>query len=101
MPLSASAITGTPAHGYEVGEIRVSPETVTVADSAEALKNLEAMFVQSPVDVTGATEDLLVTVPLAGATAHSYCSAREVAVSVTIRPATHTCLCRWKTWARA
>lgn len=86
----ASAITGTPAHGYEVGEIRVSPETVTVADSAEALKNLEAMFVQSPVDVTGATEDLLVTVPLAGATAHSYCSAREVAVSVTIRPATHT-----------
>lgn len=87
---AASAITGTPAHGYEVGEIRVSPETVTVADSAEALKNLEAMFVQSPVDVTGATEDLLVTVPLAGATAHSYCSAREVAVSVTIRPATHT-----------
>ncbi len=87
---AASAITGTPAHGYEVGEIRVSPETVTVADSAEALKNLEAMFVQSPVDMTGATEDLLVTVPLAGATAHSYCSAREVAVSVTIRPATHT-----------
>ena len=87
---AASAITGTPAHGYEVGEIRISPETVTVADSAEALKNLEAMFVQSPVDVTGATEDLLVTVPLAGATAHSYCSAREVAVSVTIRPATHT-----------
>lgn len=87
---AASAITGTPAHGYEVGEIRVSPETVTVADSAEALKNLEAMFVQSPVDVAGATEDLLVTVPLAGATAHSYCSAREVAVSVTIRPATHT-----------
>lgn len=87
---AASAITGIPAHGYEVGEIRVSPETVTVADSAEALKNLEAMFVQSPVDVTGATEDLLVTVPLAGATAHSYCSAREVAVSVTIRPATHT-----------
>ena len=85
-----SAITGTPAHGYEVGEIRVSPETVTVADSAEALKNLEAMFVQTPVDVTGATEDLLVTVPLAGATAHSYCSAREVAVSVTICPATHT-----------
>lgn len=87
---AASAVTGTPAHGYEVGEIRVSPETVTVADSAEALKNLEAMFVQSPVDVTGAAEDLLVTVPLAGATAHSYCSAREVAVSVTIRPATHT-----------
>lgn len=87
---AASAITGTPAHGYEVSEIRISPETVTVADSAEALEKLKAMFVQNPVSVEGATSDLLVTVPLAGATAHSYCSAREVAVSVSVRAATHT-----------
>lgn len=85
-----SAVTGTPAHGYRIGEIHVSPETVVIADSADALDNMQAMFVQSPVDVSGATEDLLVTVPLAGATAHAYSSAREVAVSVSIVPAEHT-----------
>ena len=86
----ASAITGTPAHGYIVGGVSISPSLVTVADSAETLDYLDAIFLQNAVNVDNATESILVTVPLQGASSYVYCSAKEVSVNVNIIPATHT-----------
>lgn len=62
---------GEPADGYQVGEITVTPSTISLAGSASAISNLEdagnTITITSDsqaVDVTGATSDVDISVNL-------------------------------------
>lgn len=85
-----SAVTGMPAHGYVISEVSISPPMVTLADSANALEYMNAIYLESAVNVQNATQNIMVTVPIQSASAYAYCSAKEATVNVTIVPATHT-----------
>ncbi len=49
-------ISGTPEEGYEVREIRVSPESVTVAARQEVLNQLEELPMERTVNISGLKE---------------------------------------------
>lgn len=49
-------LTGTPGEGYEVKSVSVTPETITVAASAETLETLDSIYPEGSVNVSGLTE---------------------------------------------
>lgn len=84
-----SAVTGHPAHGYAVTGVRVEPETISVAADQATLDELEALYLTTPVDVTGLKEATSVSVPLRSTADIAHMAVREVTVSVDIAPANH------------
>lgn len=91
LPVDAStAIRGTPGHGYAVGDVHLSPESVLVAGPQEALDRLKALYIETPVDVSGATEPILGGSELRVSQELEYVSASEVVIQVNIDPAAHT-----------
>ncbi len=58
--------SGTPAEGYRyTGEVIIEPATVRVAGSASRIQNYSRISITDPVDLTGATEDVIVNVDIA------------------------------------
>ncbi|MDR0898155.1 MAG: hypothetical protein LBN04_09910 [Oscillospiraceae bacterium] len=86
---TASAVVGSPAHGYRVGAVRISPESVNVAATAEVLGAMEAAFLQTPIDVSGLTAGVTRTVNLAAMPSIRHRVLNEVTVEVEILPAEH------------
>ncbi|MDR0896496.1 MAG: hypothetical protein LBN04_01440 [Oscillospiraceae bacterium] len=84
-----SAVVGAPAHGYRLGEVRISPESVNVAASAEVLNAMEKAFLQNPIDISGLSEGVTRTVSLAAMPATEHRVLNEVTVEVEILPAEH------------
>jgi YbbR domain-containing protein len=82
-------VTGTPAPGFEVTSVSVSPPVVSVAGNANALASLAAADSQA-VSISGASTDLTRTVPLALPDGVDAVSAASVSVTVTFRPITGT-----------
>lgn len=59
VPLRASAfVSGEPAEGYELTGIELAEETVPVAARQEVLDALTELTTDSPLDITGATDDV-------------------------------------------
>lgn len=57
--------TGIPADGYEyTGDISISPETVTIAGSSGTLSNISRLVISEPVDISGATDNVVEEVDL-------------------------------------
>ncbi len=81
--------TGAPATGYLVTAVRVEPVAVTVTGDADALAPL-ASIDSAPVSVAGATADVAATVPLALPTGVTPVGAKDVTVTITIKPVSDT-----------
>ena len=82
----ADLITGTPAKGYRVTGVTLSPETVRVAGTQEALDQMEAMFTSNTVDVSGVVESFNAVLRLTKPSELEYLSTGTVNVSVTVEP---------------
>ena len=83
----APEVQGTPAYGFEVGTIRVTPPTVEVHGPAGALENIQAVITE-PLSVAGASALVTDTVTL-GVPDRTLRiqQPQRVSVTVDIRPA--------------
>ena len=80
LPLQTS-ITGEPAAGYRVTDVRVEPATVRVDGPIDALQSVDSIAVPE-VDITGATAD--VTETLVVEPSAETITPREIQVAVTV-----------------
>lgn len=85
----APTITGTPATGFEVAAVRVSPLVVNVEGDADELANVVRADT-APVSVDGATADVHASVDLALPTGVVQIGDAKFDVTVTIRPLSGT-----------
>lgn len=87
--LSLSAqdlVQGQPAEGYRVVSTGVSPSSILAAGEEDALDLLDELYLESPVDVSGATESFTATVKVRKPGDINYLSAETVTVAVQIEP---------------
>jgi YbbR domain-containing protein len=82
-------VTGTPAAGFEIESIAVEPPAVSVEGDADALAAL-AKVDTDPISVTGASTDLVRTVPLDLPAGVSSISGDSATVTITLRPVAAT-----------
>jgi YbbR domain-containing protein len=85
-----TAVRGTPGHGFEAGEIQLSPPTIMVAGPKAALDRLQTLYVKTPMDISGALESKLGGSEVRIATELVYASASEVVIQAAVVPAQHT-----------
>ncbi|MEG0767924.1 MAG: CdaR family protein, partial [Clostridia bacterium] len=85
-----SAVRGLPAHGYEVGDVHLTPSSVLVAAPLDVLDRLTMLYVESPLDVENATQSQLGGSNIRYLPDLAYTSIGEVVVQVEIRQAQHT-----------
>jgi YbbR domain-containing protein len=78
-------IIGSPAEGYEILGVEVSPATVTVTGPQADVEALESIATE-PIDIGGATSDIARTVSLVAAVNVEPIGDGEVAVTIQIRP---------------
>jgi len=89
IPLSISDLTsGSPAEGYRIKRVRISPSLLRAAGDEEMLDAVEQLFLDSPVDVTGATETFSQTVRARKPAELTYLSTETLTVTVEIEPVT-------------
>ena len=79
-------VTGTPASGYEIKSVTLVPNMITVAGKSEYLDLLDSLFLESTIDVTGASESLTHTIRVRKPTELNYLSSDTVSVAVEIGP---------------
>jgi YbbR domain-containing protein len=82
-------ITGTPAAGFEIESVTVSPQTVLVAADADTLANLTRIDTE-PIQMTGVSADETVQADLALPTGVVAVGPDTVSVTIGIRPVTGT-----------
>lgn len=88
IPLAnTSLIRGTPAKGYRVKDVTISPATLRAAGTEEALDAVEQLFIDNVVDVSGASESFTATVRARKPSELEYLSAESIIISVEIEPA--------------
>ena len=75
---------GTPAEGYEVKSVTISPETVVAAGPSDTLQELSDIFAQTQVDVSGKSESFNQAIKLRKPSELVYVSQDSVTVAVTI-----------------
>lgn len=83
-------VRGTPADGYEVKGVYITPSVVTAAGRKTVLDSLNILYTNSFVDVTGLSESVNETVYIRQPSRISYISADEVTVAVEIGPVMDT-----------
>lgn len=79
-------VTGTPASGYEVKGVYVSPSVVTVAGSKDAIEALDLLYANNTVDITGREESLNKVLWVRTPATVEYVSTDVVTVAVEIGP---------------
>ena len=85
--LSTAALTsGTPAKGYRVSSVSISPASLLAAGDEEALAAVEELLISEPVDVTGRTETFAATVRARKPADLTYLSTETICVTVGIEP---------------
>lgn len=90
IPVSTEDITsGVPAHGYEVKNIQVSPEAISIAASRETLGEIEALYLQNAISIADLRESTTISVPLKKISGVQHMAIDEVMVSIDIGPASH------------
>lgn len=90
VPVSVeSAVIGTPAHGYTLGEIRITPATVLVAADQEVLDTLDTLHVTTPIDISGDSVSQVATSTLRGVSGLANMTVGDVIIEADIIPATH------------
>ena len=79
-------VVGTPAAGYEVKSVTISPETVTASGALENLEDLDLVFASSSVDVSGRNESFYEVVSVRKPSNLQTLNPTSVTVSVEIGP---------------
>ena len=79
-------ISGTPAHGYQVTGVEISPKTLRAAGTEDVLSDLQSLFVDSTVSVEGADESFASTLRVKKPSELAYLNTTTVNVAVTIEP---------------
>ena len=77
-------VIGKPAEGYEIKSVIISPEKIRVAGKADTLSNLENLFTDATVDVSGRSESFSQTLRLRKPSELNYISQDTVTISVAI-----------------
>lgn len=84
-----SAVTGTPAHGYILTDVRVVPDSVAIAAPQDVLDELDTLYVSTPLDISGLTESTTATATLRAVTGTVHTTLKDVTIEADIQPATH------------
>lgn len=79
-------VRGTPAAGYEIKSVSVTPQIITVAGEASELDDLNLLYADSYVDVTGLSETVNGPVRIRYPSELTYMSATSCTVVVEIGP---------------
>lgn len=79
-------LRGAPAEGYEVQSVSITPENITVAGSASVLAELDALYPNNYVDLTGLTESINPQLRLRDPGGLVYTSTNSITVAVEIGP---------------
>ncbi len=79
-------VRGTPAAGYEIKSTSVTPTSITVAGEADELEELNLLYADSYVDVTGLSETINGPVRIRYPSELSYMSSTACTVVVEIGP---------------
>lgn len=79
-------ITGTPAEGYEVKSVSITPDTITVAGSSETLELLGSIYPEGSVNVSGLSESFTQQVKVRKPSEAVRLSSDSVTVAVEIGP---------------
>lgn len=79
-------VVGTPAAGYEVKSVSITPETVTASGLQENLDNLDLVFASSSVDVTGRSESFFEVISVRRPSTLQTLNPTSVTVTVEIGP---------------
>jgi YbbR domain-containing protein len=82
-------VTGTPAAGFEIESVTVSPQVALVSGDANDLQSLAAVDTE-PASITGVSSDTTLEVALAPPPGVVAVDEGPIRVSVTIRPVTGT-----------
>lgn len=79
-------VVGTPAAGYEVKSVTITPETVTASGLQENLDDLDLVFASSSVDVTNRSESFFEVVNIRRPSTLQTLNPTSVTVTVEIGP---------------
>ncbi len=79
-------VTGTPAQGYEVKSVTITPEVVVAAGAGEVLEQLDALYADATLDVTDLTSSVNRQIRIRKPTELTYLSQDSVTVAVEIGP---------------
>ena len=79
-------IRGQPAHGYQVTGVEIAPTTLRAAGTESAISDISSLFVETAVDVNGATETFSDTLRVKKPSELAYLNATNVNVTVTVEP---------------
>ena len=77
---------GQPAEGYRVSSISVDPATVTLRGSPQVLQSLPGYVETEPLDISGATQDIIERLPLRVPENVAVLGSKSVIVTVRITP---------------
>lgn len=86
LPISkelVNVVTGQVAEGYEIKEITIQPDTITVAAEMELLESLDGLVIE-PISVEGANQSFAVKTEVSTLSDFEYVSNGQVYVSITI-----------------
>lgn len=79
-------VTGQPAEGYEIKGVYISPSVVTIAGRQEAIEDIDLLYANSTVDVSGQTESVNKSLRVRTPSTIKYVSTDAVTVAVEIGP---------------
>lgn len=79
-------IQGTPKEGYEIKKISMTPENITVAGWSNELEEIDALYTDATIDVSGLSESVKQRVRLSNVPELKYVSTTYVNVTVEIGP---------------
>ena len=87
IPLSDTGlIRGTPSKGYEIKSVSITPDSITVAGNADVLAELDVLYPDDYVDVTGMTQSFNKRLRLRDPGGLNYTSTNIITVAVEIGP---------------
>lgn len=87
IPMADVALTsGTPARGYEVKQVTVTPAMVVAAGKASSLNAIDTLYSNTSVSVEGASESFTQRVSVRKPSELAYLSADSITVAVEIAP---------------
>ena len=79
-------LQGDPATGYAVQSVSITPENITVAGSADVLSELDALYPDTSIDLTGLTKSFTHQLRLRNPGGLAYTSTNSITVAVEIGP---------------
>ena len=89
LPVSELDITsGEPARGYQITGVEISPTVLRAAGDETIISDIPSLFVESAVNVEGATETFTTSLRVKKPSELAYLNSNTINVTVTVEPVT-------------